>query len=1257
MSPRSFRTTLFLLAAIALLGYWTWRRPLQADDLPFLLIGLLSVAPHMLFPTRTWQMIVYPCQGIALGLTLLAGPTVASWALVLGMLLGALFSRRSTALSPAEWRDALTFNLGLHLLAPGVSALPFSWMPALYPALPAWQQQLYFAILLIGVYGVIQGGRALLHSGGNLPPLPRQVLMRALIVHFLPLPFVGGLAAAYHALGWLSLVLIGGLTNILSILGWGIGAAQVETDLRRQEIQTIERVGQALRDTLALEPLLTIIHEQVTRVMGIDNFYVALLDASRRSIWYPLAVKHGVRRSWPRRPLADRLTDRVILNGEPILLPRNAGEHMQQIGLPAGEDAPSAWLGVPLIRQGTTFGCLAVFATAPDAVFDIHNLELLSALSGQISVAIQNALLFQQEQQRAAQLEQLTQVSATMAATLDPAEVMSRICQGATQVCGATAAAVFHVDIGQKTAYLSHATGLPLRLQQMLGIIPLSHLGLERFLGHNLPHFVSELNQVEWNPAIREALKQAGFQAAALFPLSTSQEQVGMLALWFQESQPFPQDTRHLMQTFAAQAALVLANARMYARTDTALSRRVTQLSILETVGRELAAAIHSDQVFALGLQQAMEFTRSTWGVLSLWNPEADELQVHTSLPSGDLAVGQPAPSLAQEAFRQRRVIRSTPGEQAIHREAQAHISVPLIYEGRALGVISLESRQPASYSAEDETFLAQLANQVAIALVNARLYRENEMRLERLRLLFQTSMNLSATTDTQAVVTTVAQSLLHIVPQASIGAYLLQGKHFRRVLVRGLQGMHFPEEITTSDLGALVPMLTQTGPFYLPQEAPLHRKLQATAAATILVLPLQVARHARGLILLQMENGHPPDKESEQLMRTIATQGALALHNAQLFNNVREVRDRLVAVLNSVGDGVMMVQEDGRIALANARLSAWLSLPLNQLIGRRLQELPPEVLQALGYNLPRVHRLLGKMENQFAPTTPRERYHITRDGQEMAFERTSAPVLDERGAVIGWVLVFRDITDEVNLNRARELIADTLVHDLRSPLSAIISALDLIELEKEVITSPVITQSLSIARRSANRLANLVQSLLEISRMESGILDLEPKPNVDLGKIVREVVEENLPLAMEHGLHLRAEVAADLPPASLDESKIARVIINLVDNALKFTPEGGHIIVRADRADPQHLRLQVRDTGPGIPQEFLERIFDRFVQVPGRRGRRRGVGLGLTFSRLVVEAHGGTISARNHPEGGAEFTILLPLHHTPQPPDPTNGH
>ena len=279
----------------------------------------------------------------------------------------------------------------------------------------------------------------------------------------------------------------------------------------------------------------------------------------------------------------------------------------------------------------------------------------------------------------------------------------------------------------------------------------------------------------------------------------------------------------------------------------------------------------------------------------------------------------------------------------------------------------------------------------------------------------------------------------------------------------------------------------------------------------------------------------------------------------------------------------------------------------------------------------------------------PKETYNLP-DSRSRFIERSGLPVLDASNHLIGWMLVLRDVTEERELQQLRNDLSNMIVHDLRSPLGGILGSLQMLEENiQEKSPASIEQQALAISKRSTQKLLTLVNSLLDISKLTAGQVIIESSPD-SLVTAIDSAIERVSSLALELGILIRKQVPADLPLVLIDEEKITRVLINLLDNALKYSPGGSQIIVAAERwsngsdAKSNLVCCTIQDSGPGIPPEFRESIFERFVQITSQPGRRRGTGLGLSFCRLAIEAHGGKIWVEDGPTGGSEFSFTLPV-------------
>jgi signal transduction histidine kinase len=214
------------------------------------------------------------------------------------------------------------------------------------------------------------------------------------------------------------------------------------------------------------------------------------------------------------------------------------------------------------------------------------------------------------------------------------------------------------------------------------------------------------------------------------------------------------------------------------------------------------------------------------------------------------------------------------------------------------------------------------------------------------------------------------------------------------------------------------------------------------------------------------------------------------------------------------------------------------------------------------------------------------------------------------------------------------------VAHDLRNPLSTITMASQLL-LD---IGSPERTRErkqLEMMRRAAERMNRLIGDLLDAKRIESGGLTVDPRPE-EVTTVVSDALEMLRPLASSSSLQLDAAVPDRLPRVPVDPARVQQVLSNLVGNAIKFTPAGGSITVRAELAPEGEVCLAVVDTGPGIPNEQLPHIFGRFWQ--GRRADRRGVGLGLAIAKAIVEAHHGRIWVESQVGTGTSFYFTVPV-------------
>jgi signal transduction histidine kinase len=230
-----------------------------------------------------------------------------------------------------------------------------------------------------------------------------------------------------------------------------------------------------------------------------------------------------------------------------------------------------------------------------------------------------------------------------------------------------------------------------------------------------------------------------------------------------------------------------------------------------------------------------------------------------------------------------------------------------------------------------------------------------------------------------------------------------------------------------------------------------------------------------------------------------------------------------------------------------------------------------------------------------------------------------------------------------VELEQLRNDLIHMIVHDMRAPLTAMITSMRWVEREAGAGLAPPLAEANRVGRQGAEQLLGMVNDLLDVARMQEGHLDLEQSAE-RVAVLAAAAREATWYLAGDRRLAMSTELPVDLPEVCVDREKVIRVLINLIGNAIKFTPPGGKITVSAGAAGAGWVAVTVADTGEGIPPEDQVRIFEKFGQVKARQGgRTMSSGLGLAFCKLAVEAHGGQIGVDSRPGQGARFTFTLP--------------
>ena len=371
--------------------------------------------------------------------------------------------------------------------------------------------------------------------------------------------------------------------------------------------------------------------------------------------------------------------------------------------------------------------------------------------------------------------------------------------------------------------------------------------------------------------------------------------------------------------------------------------------------------------------------------------------------------------------------------------------------------------------------------------------------------------------------------------------------------------------------------------------------------------------------------------------------------------------------VMLGMGEGLYTVDAQGAVTTINPAAERLLGWQRGELLGRNMHEVahykhrdgrPFPADQCAGLRVLRDGVMLTDHEDVF----------IRKDGTFFDVTYSSSP-LREGNRIVGVVVVFRDTSQRIAMEREireqAEKLADEsrrkdeflamLSHELRNPLAPIRSAVHLLRIHERGTENRIQQQAREIIERQVGNLTKLVSDLLEVSRVVSGRIRLDQQ-TVDLNQVVQHATETVKPLIEQRKHELVVKLCDEPTWANVDATRIEEVLINLLNNAAKYTDEQGRIEVRCEHAtEGNYALVRVRDNGVGISKELLPRIFDLFTQAERSLARSAGgLGIGLSLAQRLVDMHGGTIEAHSPPQScpggnGSEFIVKLPLTHAPE--------
>jgi len=420
-------------------------------------------------------------------------------------------------------------------------------------------------------------------------------------------------------------------------------------------------------------------------------------------------------------------------------------------------------------------------------------------------------------------------------------------------------------------------------------------------------------------------------------------------------------------------------------------------------------------------------------------------------------------------------------------------------------------------------------------------------------------------------------------------------------------------------------------------------RTMEKEGVISLAMVPIVSKQRAMGFIAVGSKKLHKFTKREVRLLVAFSSQLGSALENAQLYDEVNKEKAYIENLVDNAGDAIISTDVEDRILTWNHGAEVIFGYSREETVGQSLTILLPAQRTGELEEIRDKVRLTGVIRNL-------EVRRIRKDGIIIEASLAVSPIRDKDDNVIGFLHLARDVTEKKRyeqrlkeLDKMKSAFVSNVSHELRTPLTAIKASADnmLDRLIGDLNGKQV--GYLTRIKSNSDRLARLINDLLDLSTIEAGKIDLRPT-NLPVVTLVKEAAESLRPVAAEKLINLTVLSADPGVIAWADRDKVIQVLMNLIGNALKFAPTRGKVTIAVARNSAAWMQISVTDTGPGIPAEEVNKVFGRFYQI-GQAGTQKtqGTGLGLAISKALVEMHGGKIWVESEAGKGSTFSFTLP--------------
>jgi NtrC-family two-component system sensor histidine kinase KinB len=571
---------------------------------------------------------------------------------------------------------------------------------------------------------------------------------------------------------------------------------------------------------------------------------------------------------------------------------------------------------------------------------------------------------------------------------------------------------------------------------------------------------------------------------------------------------------------------------------------------------------------------------------------------------------------------------RKTPSKSAL--------CMPLLAREQLVGVLTLVHSQPNAFNAEHLDLMQAIADQAGIAVLNARLYTESQRKARVMSALAESAADINTSLRLDEVLERILNQTIQALQVETVALALIEpvgselvfqaatGQNAGNILNRRIpSGQGLAGVVIKSGRGVVIPDVGKDQRF---------KNIGGIDTRAVAMAPIQ----APGKVIGVLEAINPVAGEFDiDALLVLTGLGSLAgtsIQNAQLFERMDSSHQHYRELFEDSIDPILLTDWDGKVIEANRQ-----ALEFSGYNNKNVHNVTIDKLHDVNWNMTG----LGFDDLKTYQTFSYDSVLRNVSGRAIPIQVSVRPVEFEQAILLQWI--FHDISERKALDDLRNDLMSMVYHDLRAPLANVISSLDLLSSLISDNDDEDVQSILTVAFHSTMRIQRMINTLLDINRLESG-QEIVTRNVVDITGLVNDAVSEVEQIAESRNqkIHVQMPMEENLTPVWVDGEMILRVFINLLENATKFSPPEGQITICAQPEDAW-IKVYVKDQGPVIPASEQERIFNKFTRLHGKE-KRSGLGIGLAFCRLAVEGHGGRIWVESEGGQGNTFFFTLPV-------------